>query len=443
MDFYYHGAWRMDWGLGNPNKTATLIACLMLAVWLAACFWRRGFWFALPVATVLGYCLVQTFSRGGMLALFAGAVVLLAWTPRPWSRARLMAAVAAIWIVGFFILQAKAETRYGRGLFSEDQSIDSRLVVWRHFPEMLAAAPWGWGGGRAGDVYTQWFQPVDQSVNFLNLLNSHFTWMAEGGWGFSTFYLASWIAAILLCWPAEESPMRGVPLAVWAAFGVGGIFSQVEDSFWLWVVPLLLLGLVVYRRFQQKAWPSVGSLGLAALFSTCVITALILIGCVTVALPVKADSKSTVIGRGSNRTVIFVDRAVMGKLYGHTLRKFLAGDSADLSANTYIITEAPEYIVPDGVSQIVVSGKMAQNLQWTADLRQVNRVILINPSCLPEEMKWIAPVASRMCVYFGEYSQESSRSSWEACPGVRYLMINGAGDFVPAWPGAIWKPAGA
>jgi hypothetical protein len=66
MDFYYHGAWRMDWGFQNPNKTAVFIACLMLALWLAACVWRRGFWLALPAFTGLGYCLVHTYSRGGM-----------------------------------------------------------------------------------------------------------------------------------------------------------------------------------------------------------------------------------------------------------------------------------------------------------------------------------------------------------------------------------------
>src|ERR1700678_390926 len=110
MDFYYHGAWRMDWGFGNPNKTATLIACLMLAVWLVACIWRWGFWFALPVATALGWCLVQTYSRGGMLALLAGVAVLLAWTPRPWPRARTIAVMASLWLVGLFILYAKAET---------------------------------------------------------------------------------------------------------------------------------------------------------------------------------------------------------------------------------------------------------------------------------------------------------------------------------------------
>jgi len=46
----------MDWGLGNPNKTAALIAMLMVAVWGLACFRKWGFWAALTLFTGLGIC---------------------------------------------------------------------------------------------------------------------------------------------------------------------------------------------------------------------------------------------------------------------------------------------------------------------------------------------------------------------------------------------------
>jgi hypothetical protein len=442
MDFYYQGAWRMDWGFGNPNKTATLIACLMLAVWLVAGIWRRGFWLALPLATALGWCLVQTYSRGGMLALLAGAAVLLAWAPRPWPKARTIAVVASLWIVGLFILYSRAETRYGQGLFSDDQSINSRLVVWKHFPEMLAAAPWGWGWGKAGDAYTQWFQPLDQSINYLNLLNSHFTWMAEGGWAFSIFYIAGWLAAILICWPAQDWRIGSVPLAVWIALGVGGFFSQVEDSLWLWAVPLLLLGVAIYLRFQRKTWPGFGSAWVAGLGSVCVIALVIVVGWAGAALPIEAESRAVMLGEGANKTVLFVDREVMGKLYGHTLRKYLSESGANVSGRTYIVTETPEYAVAADASQIILSGRMARDMAVAPGPHQVGRVILINPVCFPEEMRWDGGVASKTCVYFGEYSQFPSRSSWETCSSVRYLVIDGAGNFVPAWPGAIWNPAG-
>jgi hypothetical protein len=443
MDFYYHGAWRMDWGWGNPNKTAMFIVCLMLAVWLVACYWRRGFWFALLVSTALGYCLVHTYSRGGMLALFAGVAVLLTWAPRPWSRSQAVAAVAAIWIMALFIIQAKADSRYGQGLFSDDPSINSRFVVWRHFPEMLAAAPWGWGWGRSGDAYTQWYQPVDQSINYLNLLSSHFSWMVEGGWVLSLFYLAGWFAVMLLCWPGQEEAMWGVPLAVWTAFGVGGCFSQVEDSFWLWGLPLLLLGLVIRARMLWKIWPAWRSVAVGGLLSACVVVGVIGVGCVTATLPIQVQSSTVMIGHGVSKTLIYIDRGVMGKLFGHTLRRFLTGNATNLSGKTYITTETSQYQGLLDVSQIIVSGGMAQSVQIPADLQQSGQLILINPLCFPEEMRWNHSSPAKVRVYFGEYAQCASRSSWESCAGVRYLMIGGAGDFVPAWPGAIWSPAGS
>jgi len=442
MDFYYQGSWRMDWGFGNPNKTAVFIACLMVAVWLAAGFWRRGFWLALPICTALGCCLVRTYSRGGMLALIAGITILLVWAPRPWPRARVIAAVAAIWVLALFIICAKAEARYGQGLFSDDPSIDSRLIVWRHFPEMLAAAPWGWGWGQAGDAYTQWYQPTEQSIHYLNLLNSHFTWMAEGGWAFSLFYMAAWCAVIVLCRPECGEPPGAVPLAVWVALGVGGFFSQVGDSTGIWVLPILLFALAIAARIRRRAWPAWRSMMLGGLVSGCALVAIISAGCVAATLPIKAQSGAILIGRGGDEALIYIDRGVMGKLYGHTLRRYLADNAKELFGKIYMITEAPNFSAPANVSQIIVGGKMAQNLLSLAGLGRVGQLVLINPSCFPEEMHWNGSAEMKACVYFGEYAQSLSRSSWETRPGVQHLVIEGAGDFVPAWPDAIWKPAG-
>jgi hypothetical protein len=442
MDFYYHGVWRMDWGLGNPNKTAALIACLMITIWTIAYMWRRGFWFILPIFTALGWCLVQTYSRGGMLALLAGIAILLVWTPRPWPKARWIAVGTSLWIVGFFILYARAEARYGQGLFAGDQSINSRLVIWKQLPEMLAAAPWGWGWGKAGDSYTQWFQPADQSVNYLNLINSHFTWMVEGGWIFSVLYAFTWAVILLLCWPTSESCIKAVPMAVWIAFGVSGFFSHVEESVWLWILPLLFLGYAVWNRFHLKQWPTLLSVGLGGLISTCVVAGLILIGFVGASLPIKATDGAVVLGRGPDINVIFVDRAVMGKLYGHTLRRFLAKNRDWLSDNTYIVSESPDYVTPASMHEMIVSGQMMHDAKVASDLNHSDQIILINPDCFPNETKWVAGMASKTSVYFGEYSQSPARSSWVSYPIVKSLLIDGASDFVPSWPQAVWKPTG-
>ena len=71
-ELYFNGIWRMDWGLGNPNKTAALIAILMVAVWGLAYVRKWGFWVAITLFMALGGCLVHTFSRGGLIAAGLG-----------------------------------------------------------------------------------------------------------------------------------------------------------------------------------------------------------------------------------------------------------------------------------------------------------------------------------------------------------------------------------
>jgi hypothetical protein len=437
MDFYYNGAWRMDWGFGNPNKTAALIACLMVGLWAFALLWRRAFWPVLVAFTVLAWCLVQTYSRGGMVAFLGGTAVLLLFTPRPWPKSRWLAILVATWVVGGFVLYAKAEARYGQGLFSEDQSIRSRLVIWRHVPEMMAAAPWGWGWGRAGDAYTQWFQPPAQSMNYLNLVSSHFTWMVEGGWLVSALYLSGLCGILLLCRPLPESRLRAVPLAVWVTFLVSGCFSHVAESPWLWILPVLLLGYVLAERFRLAQWPRLVSVGGIGLASVGVVALLIMVGITHASLPIRFVNGATIIGNGPDATLILVDRGVMGKLYGHTLRRFLAGDRERLAEGSFVVSESATRAVPQKLHQVILSGHFVHDGKTIAALDGATRIVLVNPDCFPAEVMMDPGMAFKTFVYFGEYSQSPSRSTWASYPGVKAQLIAGAGDFVPAWPEAI------
>lgn len=63
--FFYNGFWRIDWGFGNPNKTAVLI--LQLAFISLGLIGSRK-WIKLIgilTFTIMSICLFHTFSRGG------------------------------------------------------------------------------------------------------------------------------------------------------------------------------------------------------------------------------------------------------------------------------------------------------------------------------------------------------------------------------------------
>jgi len=436
MDFYYNGAWRMDWGLGNPNKTAGFIACLMIAVWSIALIWKKGFWPALVIFIALAWCLVQTYSRGGMVACLAGIAVLLYGTPRPWPKARWFAAVVSLWVLGGFVFYAKAQTRYDQGLFAEDQSINHRLVIWKHVPEMMSAAPWGWGFGKAGDAYTQWFQPFSQSQNYLNVVNSHLNFMVEAGWVGSVLYLFAWFAMFLLCWPISQSRWRALPLAIWVTFFVGGCFSHIEESICLWILPLCALICVVWERIRARDWPSSTSLAASGAVSAAIVVGLIATGNLTTSQPINYTRGLVIVGNGPVQTVIFVDRKVMGSLFGHAFRKFVASNHDALNQGAYCFVESSRDLPPAPTTRVIVSGRFARESEIVSQLKGT-QIVIINPACAPDEASLAGDSIGRTTVYFGEYSQISDRSSWSNVPGIKTLQIDGAGDFVPSWPMAI------
>jgi len=236
---YYQGVWRMDWGLGNPNTTAALIALLMLAVWTLPLIRRWLFWVALPLCTALGLCLMHTMSRGGVVAAVAGFVVLLVHrgllvnrrgrgehgedsvthykahetrqsnAQRPQRSLRLimsikaLAVVAAVMVVFVGAVTFKTSARFAKS--HNDRSVSNRLVIWKQTPRMMVDAPWGWGIGNASTAYMSWYQPLEKSERYRTLVNSHLVWLVEFGWPMRVLYVFGWVAVFVLCMKPQRA----------------------------------------------------------------------------------------------------------------------------------------------------------------------------------------------------------------------------------------------
>lgn len=143
MDTFFQGTWRMDWGLGNPNKTAAVIAGLMIAVWALTAFKKWGFWAALFLFTGLGIALLHTFSRGGAVAAFAGLLMVWFGSARPWPKQKVLAILASLFVLTFYGFYLKAGDRFSQGIVEEDRSISNRLELWKMAPAMMVDAPGG------------------------------------------------------------------------------------------------------------------------------------------------------------------------------------------------------------------------------------------------------------------------------------------------------------
>jgi hypothetical protein len=436
-DIHYHGVWRMDWGLGNPNKTATLIAMLMMAVWAISYVRRWGFWVSLTLFTGLGVCLVHTLSRGGVVAALAGPFILIWQAPRPWPRRRVLAGLLALGLLAGASVYLQAHQRYGQGIASEDRSVTNRLKIWKHVPQMMADAPNGWGHHQAQEAYMQWYQDVDAPETYLNLINTHFTWLVEMGWLGRFAYVAGWGIIFLLCWPNEFARWRSVPLAIWLALATGASFTHVADSTWMWTLPAASLILVLLARAMTRDWPPLRQWAAAGLPALVLLIATFTMGALHSNDVIRGSRDGVILGRGEPAIWIVARREIMGEQYGKTLRRHLRSQTQGPAVGVVI---GPASIPMSSACAIAAGGTLSiEDLHELTRRTQAGaRLVLLNPAFYPQEIAEAQSVVTRVSCIFGEYSQSAARSAWSDLKSAQ--TIEAVGDFLPAWPELLLSP---
>ncbi len=419
----------MDWGFQNPNKTAALIVTLMFAVWVAAFVWRKGFWVSLALFGTLGVMLIHTFSRGGMAAFCAGIAILLWFAPRPWPRGRLVGGLLCAWLFLGAALYLQANQRFGQGM--EDRSIANRLEIWREVPKMIADAPEGWGIGNAAASYEDWYQPLNERQTYRNLVSTHFTWLVEFNWWERVLYCFGWFSVGLLCWPPavreDRDRLRSfvVPLAVWVAFFVTGIFSHVAESYCLWAVPIACLSAVLIARLRFRRWPRTIAWVGGLIASGAMIGLVCVWGATLPGIGLHASPEFVKIGNGTVRIWIVVNRETMGEHYGKALRRYIEEHPQPYAI---AVVNSLRSLPPGHDGMVVVSGGLS--LRDSALLHQEGRLLLVNPTFFPEE----AGITSNQLagVLFGEFSESPSMQAWQKMTPVK--IMDGVGNFVASWP---------
>lgn len=434
----FYGVWRMDWGLGNPNLTAAVIAMLMIAVCGLGFIRKWGFWVALPLVTGLGVCLLHTMSRGGLVALLAGSVPLAIIVRRPWSRTRILAICGAVAIVVASSIYLKTHKRFSNGIAQEDRSITNRLVIWRDVPRMMLDAPGGWGWKQAATAYMQWYQDVDRPERYRNLVNSHFTWLVEMNWLLRIAYVLAWGGVLLLCFSSQAHGGLSVPLGVWIAFGTAGFFTHVAESIYVWILPLLFLLVGVALRVKWRAWPSPRQWGVSAM------AGLIILACFVGSSYMRGSSGihrlpgAVTIGAGTPKIWMIADQKVVGDSYGKTIRRYLAtqpdSPSIAIAESAVAVSGGPGVTVA-----ICGTPSPADLIHLNSMLGTKTRLIALNPAFFPQELSNIALNQQLAEAVFGEFSQSPALSAWKGVATIRQL--EGVGDFIPGWPELLLTPA--
>jgi len=429
-DIYFQGFWRMDWGLGNPNKTAVLIACLMVGLWVLARVRRWGFWVALAGFTALGICLVHTFSRGGFVALFVGLIPVLWMAPRPWPWKRIIGVVASVWIIMGFSIHLQAHERFGQGVVQEDRSITNRLDLWKYAPTMMLDAPGGWGAGNSGKAFMEWYQPLDRNEPYRTMVNSHLTWLVELGWPGRFLYLTGWLAIFVMCLPKARSRWLAVPLGIWPAFFVGAIFSSVAEEPWVWVLPGLALLAAVAWRIKSAVWlrpaawmfPPIAAAG-----------ALLLVPVFWQGTEIRRVRSAILTGGGHPAVWVVTDDKVLGPNPGRALRAHRQEIGGVCVGLVRDIKELP------GVENaaVILTGRFS-SAPSEADFQKLAAaasILVVNPAVFPQEFDGLTDLNGKLSVIVGDFAQSPASQSWAAAFASRRMA--GVGDFIPDWPSKL------
>jgi hypothetical protein len=421
----------MDWGFGNPNKTAALIALIMIAVWTFGYIRKWGFWAAFTLFTGLGVCLILTQSRGGLVGVVIGGLIVLAWAPRPFPFWRSLAVIVACAALAVFALAINAESRYVKGLSGKDQSIENRFLIWKQVPSMIHDAPNGWGIGKSGDAYMQWYQPINRGEGYRTLVNSHLTWLTELNWLGRIGYVFSWAAIFVLLWPRRDCRWFSIPFATWIILGVCASFSSVAEVPLLWVIPIMALVGVLVVRYRRSLWPE-ARLWIWGAFASISTIAIIWLEGTLLATPSNIHCPyEGVVTLGAVSPKIWIiapNRSVLGEHFGHEARQGYEANAVYSQTGLGIVT-----LLKDAPAKqtLVFSGQVPLSLEASHPAQ----IILINPKPLSTDMLQALLANASITVVVGEFSRNKDYWNQQSRehPNIKVQLVVGSEEYIPNW----------
>lgn len=325
MDFFFNDHLRLDWGLGNPNKTAALISCISLSCWIVAAILKpRKISFVIAGLGFLYFACISldTYSRGGMVATIVGLIPIAIWVFRQRSKfERCYFLGLIIAIIGYGISN-DAVTRASPQYVQVDGSVINRLPIYEQVPRMLAAHQHGIENGQTGVLYSHFYQDLNHKQLYQSLINYHATVLVENPWWWRILYVSSWAAAFTLFYPfagrgsysrscREESfsavgklgmqdaqssggmhaqlvPLVGLSVAL--SFFASCCFSTIGETWQTWIPLAFMIALVLVWRIVGRHPINVSALKCSLITCNLALVLTCLLGLVT-----PSDSETQII----------------------------------------------------------------------------------------------------------------------------------------------------
>ena len=145
---------------------------------------------------------------------------------------------------------------------ADDASVTNRFSLWKSGLQMAYENPAGFGSGKSGSEFMQWYQDPDRTEGYRTMVNSYLTFLVERGW----VVFGGCLFLLVAFWRVSSDKHIGLIAALKAsilAFLVAGIFSTTMEEGWLWIIPGLCVAVILFLMMGKRpAWKPFSSLGI-------------------------------------------------------------------------------------------------------------------------------------------------------------------------------------
>lgn len=435
---------RLTFPYENPNRSALLYAGLgVLALWLLMIPRRIACVAGLTLSALCLALLFWTASRGGLLAFFFGAGVVvfsrfIEFFRRKsvWICLMLVFAAIGIW---FTVAPPKLVTR-GSEQNANGWSNRIRVELWQAAPRMMVDAPEGWKISPPGPAYVDWYQPFNKIVYACTLINDHLTRMASYGWYMRFIYVFAWVFVLSLTGWFAIKTRNAVPFGCWSVIAIAAWFNPVTVGKWsvfVWLPAVVASSALI----MSCAWLRRVSILICMLFSA--LSASFAVASIysygkssARAIPsIHTEGRHVVIG-GANPTVWVVDDgfALGGLMFGRDIRDYYhknpCGDPIGYVKNV-------EDLPSSGIRRLVLAGRAGDDfLRKTCSDAAGPRgippeIVFLSPPFPPQAIPKAVWARSEVTMYIGEFATWYSSEYNDVPSWVK--IIPGTVRYFPGW----------
>ena len=422
--FFYNGFWRIDWGFGNPNKTAVLI--LQLAFISLGLIGSRK-WIKLIgilTFTIMSICLFHTFSRGALLAYVLNLSFIAVFLRK---RINLKTWIFIFLLLICFVSYISYIGLVKRCTASDDKSVSNRLEIWSYVPQMISDAPYGWGIGNSGYAYMKYYQPENRSEEYRTLVNSHFTWLVEFGWLKRIAYISAWLIVLYVSFPRKRRLSATIPFVIISSFFICGFFSSIAEETILWMIPAWYVALSFYQRYKFRKLVVVPFLFIVSLVSVLYFASILTwkysFGYSSI-IRLKNDDCVYIGNSNKVNLIIIPDETVLGKrAYIKNLKSYVKK-----SGNTIAICTNEKNIICSSAAAPIILVFGGKNINFSKLSSLSSNIHIICPD-FPPSMITLDTLKNIQYVYIGELSNDQISCEWNTRK--RIIQIESVDKFIP------------